>query len=1319
MRRTKTAIIGVTALLLASLASATPALAETPWWSLSSSVRPTFITAGSGKPGKPGVPGEPEVQEITVALEEHEGEKEQGALVMHVGTALAEEFYTEPFAGDLGVAVLDAAGVQHELEKPYGAGKVKVTEKTEGGVLKLVVESPLGSTPIEVSKNGIGTPSVAITSPGTAEVPPVPPTPDGEIVVTAENLGDAAITGSKTPVTLSDILPKGFKAVAIDATKPSPEADFLKRTMLTTCSLTTVSCTLNNEPGEDVGGVQHDALAPFDRLEMRIGVDVEPGVEPAKLENEVTISGGEGFTCRATPGKGSYKDSGCVEKSAGANFERTTTGPVAPASIRKPITLGPEPVQFGVEDYELLNEEEGGTPTIQAGAHPFQQTTTITLNQTADSSPAGFPRGESHVNPAGLPKDIHFNWPAGLIGNPSSVAQCTDVQFFAVFASAVANRCPAQSAVGVATVLINEPSAAGVAEITVPLFNLVPRRGEPARLGFNVTMGNAPVTIDTSLRSGGDYGVTVQVNNITQTAAFISSQVTVWGVPGDPRHARQRGWGCLLESRGFSLESLGLASCASSDEQNPPPFLSLATSCGGQPKSTVTGDTWADPLPTAAFPKLAEYNLPAQVGCNRLPFSSEIKVTPDGTEASKPTGLNVDVHVPQEEDLNSAGLASAAVRDITVKFPEGVVVNPASADGLQACSQELVGLQSGTGANGELLFTPTLPEPLQQGTNFCPDASKIATVTIKSPLLPKGQFVEGAMYLATPAPSGEPGKNPFNSLVAAYIVATDPISGTVVKLPGVVELNGTTGQITSRFENSPQLAFEDAEIHLLGGERAPLATPSHCGTYKTEAEFTPWSGTAPIKSSSSFQITSGPDGGPCPPAALPFNPTLTAGSPNVSAGSFSPLTTTISRDDGNQNINKVQLHFAPGMSGILAGIPLCHEAEANAGTCPESSLIGSTIVSVGLGGDPFTVTGGKVYLTEKYEGAPFGLSIVNPAVAGPFDLGKVTVRAKIEVDPSTAALTVTTGEIPHILDGIPLQIKHINVSIDRQGFTFNPTNCNPLGITGAIGAVEGASSPVSDPFQVTNCAALKFTPKFNISTSGKTSKAQGASLIAKLSEPNESQGSQANIALVKVELPKQLPSRLTTLQKACTNAQFELNPANCPPESKIGFAKVTTPLLPVPLEGPAIFVSHGGEAFPSLTMVLQGYGVTVDLVGTTFISKAGITSTTFKTVPDVPFNTFTLTLPQGKFSALAANGDLCASKLTMPSEFVGQNGAKINQNTPVSVTGCAKKKALTRAQKLKAALKVCKKKAKGKRVQCEKTARRQYGPIKAKRKPKK
>jgi hypothetical protein len=1224
--------------------SASAAHAESPWWHLMSGARPTYLHTGGRKPAVPGVAGEEEVQEITAPLEALSGPT--GIFVLKVGSSELGTFASEPTAEEDGLIPLTPAELEKALEGQYGKGLVHVTEvpPSEPGVLSFRVSSPFGSKPIVVEKAfGLpAEPKSKVISPGTAGIPEVPATPDGELYATAENLGDASTAGK---VQFRDVVPANLRAIAVSGSKPFNEGDFSHRS--------SIPCSL-----EEKGGVQiatctlEGPLAPYDELEMRIGVNVEPGAVTGEL-NEVSVSGG---------------------------------GAPASLPLRRRITVSSEAVPFGLETNELALEEEGGQPTTQAGAHPFQLTSTIALNQLEDINTV-LGANKPEVTVPSLAKDLNVKLPPGLIGNANALPQCTTTQFFhvnglgAFHEDEEDNECPADTAVGVATTTVHEPATVGTVTITEPIFNLEPRVGEPARFGFDVVIANSPVFIDTSVRTGGDYGVTVNVQNITQTAAFLSSETTFWGVPGDPRHDSQRGWGCLYEARNFNPH----LPCIPAAEAHPKPFLSLPTTCATALSTSIDLDPWSAPGSFLDVPGGFE-PAGALTGCNHLQFAPQVKVKPDGQEASKPTGLTVDVHVPQEVNENAAGFASSNVKNITVAFPEGVVLNPAAADGLQACSEGQVGFLGGRGAQEELLFTSTLPEA------FCPDASKVGTVTIKSPLLPKGQNVEGDLYLATPAPNGEAGENPFNSLVSMYIVAQDPVSGVLVKLPGSVSLDPTTGRITATFENNPQLAFEDAEIHLFGGERAPLATPAHCGTYTTEATYTPWSGTAPVKSTSSFDVTSGPGGGACPPAALPFAPTLAAGTTSNSAGSFSPLSTTIGREDGQQNIDKVQLHMPPGLSGILKGVPLCPEAQANAGTCGQGSLIGHTTVSVGLGGDPFTVVGGEVFLTEKVAGSPqddpFGLSIVNPAVAGPFNLGKVIVRATIEVDPHTAQLTVTTGEIPHILKGIPLQIKHVNVTIDRPGFTFNPTNCNPQLLTGTIGAVEGASSPVAVPFQVTNCAALKFAPKFSVSTKAKNSKANGATLIAKLSYPTAAQGTQSNITRVKVDLPKQLPSRLTTLQKACTNAQFELNPANCPKASKIGYAKVTTPLLPVPLEGPAIFVSHGGEAFPSLTMVLQGYGVTVDLVGTTFISSKGITSTTFKTVPDVPFDNFQLTLPQGKFSALAANVptkahySLCGQTLSMPTEFVAQNGTKINQTTKISVTGCSKvKKTKKKAKK--------------------------------------
>jgi hypothetical protein len=390
----------------------------------------------------------------------------------------------------------------------------------------------------------------------------------------------------------------------------------------------------------------------------------------------------------------------------------------------------------------------------------------------------------------------------------------------------------------------------------------------------------------------------------------------------------------------------------------------------------------------------------------------------------------------------------------------------------------------------------------------------------------------------------------------------------------------------------------------------------------------------------------------------------------------------MSRPDADQTLAGLSVQLPPGLSGSLSKVTLCPEPEASTGDCPASSLIGHTVVSAGLGNDPYTVEGGQVFMTGPYKGAPFGLSILNPAVAGPFNLGTVVVRASVFVDPHTAALKIVSDPLPTILDGIPLQIQHVNVTIDRPEFTFNPTNCTKTQISGTMTSTEGASSSVGTPFQVTNCATLAFKPKLTVSTSGKTSRASGASLHVKLTY--QTGPYDANIAKVKVDLPKQLPSRLTTLQKACPAAVFNTNPAGCPADSIVGHAHATTPVLPVPLEGPAYFVSHAGEEFPDLIVVLQGDNVTVDLVGSTFINKAGITSSTFKEVPDVPVGNFELTLPQGKYSALAATANLCTTKLAMPTAFVAQNGAEIHENTPIGTTGCAKHVAKKKTKKTKA-----------------------------------
>jgi hypothetical protein len=944
------------------------------------------------------------------------------------------------------------------------------------------------------------------------------------------------------------------------------------------------------------------------------------------------------------------------------NEVRVAGGGAASVLAREAVTVGATQPGFGIEKFQNVITNEDGSLDTQAGSHPYQLTATTVLNEP------------------GTTKDLRFQLPPGLVGNTNVVAQCTSPEFDAKLKGFV-NECPADTAIGVAAVWVLVPGGEPFS-ISVPVFNLVPSPGEPARFGF--TVARIPVTLDTSVRTGQGYGVVVSANNITQLKGLIESRVSFWGVPGDSAHNSVRGWGCLDPEE---AEEGGLPECNHAEALRETPFLTLPTSCAGGAeamRSTVEADSWLD---EGKFEKENGESVPPEglTGCNALRFEPSIGVAPDGPEASTPTGLKVGVNLPQNGALSATGLAPSAAKSVTVTLPPGMTVNPAAGDTVGACSTAQIGFE------GLRELDPSA-EPGVQTAQFtpegpsCPDASKLATVKLKTPLLPNP--LEGEIYLAAPQNFQGLPENPFSSLIALYLVAEDPVSGVLVKLAGRVTPSAS-GQLTATFEN-PELPYEEAEIHFFGSDRAPLNTPALCGTYTTTTSIVPWSGTETVSPSSSFNITTGPDGSGQAGCSSPrqWTPGFQAGSTNLQAGAFTPFTLTMSRPDQDQTLSKIEMSMPQGLSGVLSNVKLCGETEANAGTCGPESLIGETIVSAGLGGDPYTVTGGKVYITSAYGGGNYGLSIVNPAKAGPFVLQEgrpVIVRAAIFVDPHTAALRIVSNPLPTIIDGIPLQIQHVNVTINRPGFTFNPTNCAKTAITATLGSSEGGSAGEETPFQVTNCATLKFAPKFTVSTAGATSRLKGASLKVKLTYPTGA--SYANIKSVKVDLPKQLPSRLTTLQKACLAKVFEANPANCPKESIVGQAKAITPILPVPLQGPAYFVSYGNEKFPALIVVLQGYGVTVDLVGTTFISHAGITSSTFKTVPDVPVGTFELTLPTGKYSALAANlptkarSSFCGQTLAMPTAFTAQNGLEIHESTKIGVTGCPKAKKSSKKKK--------------------------------------
>jgi DNA-binding beta-propeller fold protein YncE len=945
-------------------------------------------------------------------------------------------------------------------------------------------------------------------------------------------------------------------------------------------------------------------------------------------------------------------------------FSVTVSNSVVPNGRSVPEDLGGQLVP-GLPFPYVANPNDLNT---QAGAHPFAMTVNFHLKTT----PFERMTGEQYA------KDIAVEFPSGFAGSIVAVPQCPMQN--------LDNKnvgCPTASQVGTVVVWQAKGENSPESGFAAPVYNMVPSDRGTAEISFPVITVAQPVIV--KVRTDGDYGIASMTTNISQEIAFDGLTITLWGDPADQRHDPER----FLPLQGAT--NIGFAAAprrpgnekGAVNEWGEPlpdgtpqsPYLTNPTHCGAPIDASIVADSWRNPgqfdpvdgRPDLSDPKWVTASTPMYpagvTGCNKLRFNPSITVTPDTAKANSPSGYAINLHVPQSTNPND--LATPALDNAVATLPQGLVINPGAADGLQACTSDSAdpagspGNEIGLGSNAE----PT-----------CPTASQVGSVELKTPLLP--EILYGQIYLSS---------EHSGSHYGVFVVIRG--EGLLVKLHSSVFANPVTGQLTASFLNNPELPFSDFTMHFYGGPRAVFVNPATCGPATTTTDLTSWAsepgGLADATPSSTFDVSFDGIGAPCP-SPQPFAPVFAAGTTSIQAGGFSPLTTTFSRPDEDQLVNHVQVTAPPGLLGTLREVPLCPEPQASEGTCSSASKIGHTIVAVGSGAAPLylPVPGQPeqpVYVTGPYKGAPFGLTFVVPAVAGPYDLGRVIVRAAINVDPRTAQLTVTSDPLPTIIDGIPVQVKTVNVVIDRPNFVFNPTNCNPMNIGGSVTSLQGATAILSSSFQVTGCGDLKFQPRFSVSTSGHTSRAGGASLDARLSFPKNALGKDANIASVKVDLPKQLPSRLNTLQKACPARTFEANPTECSKGSIVGVAKAVTPTLPETLMGPVYFVSHGGEEFPNLIIVLQGDGVRVDLTGDTFIDeKTGITSSTFKLVPDVPVDSFELFLPQGPDSALAANGNLCKSALKMPASFTAQNGLSIHENIPISVTGCGAKAAKAR-----------------------------------------
>jgi uncharacterized repeat protein (TIGR01451 family) len=1004
--------------------------------------------------------------------------------------------------------------------------------------------------------------------------------------VEVRNVGDSGSDGS--PVTVRALLPAGLSAV--------------NASMVHISSFEFVSCTADNgvDPVSGLSSVRCVLSAPFDlqdAAQLFVSATVDPGVVVGStVVSEFRVFGGGG----------------------------------ASAGTVDPTRVGGLP-GFGIEAFDgLITGDASGGLSTQAGAHPFAVTTAIDFNTRDNRSPL-----VGGAYPIEAVKDVIVDLPPGLVGDPTGVAQCTLAELANAAGVDAKPLCAPASQVGTADVRFANPAGH---VYTLPVFNITPPPGVPARFGFNAI--GTVVVLDAGVRSGSDYGLKVTAHNAPEGVGVAGTTVRFWGVPAAAVHDPERA--CPNQS----APSLGGGHCSSGAPQTA--FLRNPTSCtppGVGLAWTARADSWVHPgvFVEASFVSHDPLGYPfppsdwglqrGTEGCERVPFDPTLVGTPDPpAKTGAPSGFTFDLSIPQT-DVPSA-IAQSDLRTAVVTLPEGVRVSPSSAHGLGACTPAQVGLGNES-------------EPA------CPDSSRIGSVTVETPLLPDP--LTGSVFLASPH------ENPFGSLLAVYLVVRGP--GVTIKLAGHVISDADTGQLSTVFDENPQLPFSRLHLVFNGGPTAPLTLPRQCGTYTTTSVLTSWSGKI-VPANSTFTVSHDGQGAPCP--APQFSPTFTAGSENPLAGATSPLHLTFSRDDDDEEFASVVVNMPNGLTGKIANVDLCPETNARTGTCTDGSRIGRVTVGAGAGSDPFYIDTGRAYLTGPYKSAPYGIAIVVPAVAGPFNLGNVVVRSAVFVDKHTAELRVVSDPLPRILEGIPLDVRDVRVSVDRPNFTLNPTSCAKKTITGTLTSTAGKTANVSSRFQVGDCASLPFKPRFGLTvgSSGHTARNATVPLTTTLTMPPRS----ANLRYVRVTLPTTINARLTVINRACTRAVYEAGHCEA---ARAGTAVANTPLLKDPLHGNVYFVKNG-HPLPDLFIALRGQ-VDFDLIGRISIPNSRFLATTFDAIPDVPVKSFTLKLAPGARGTVGAATNLCSKRGRNEKaqlDFIGQNGRVSQRDQRLTIRGC-------------------------------------------------
>jgi hypothetical protein len=1078
------------------------------------------------------------------------------------------------------------------------------------------------------------------------------PGEEGQFQIQARNIG---AEDSKAQLTIVDQLPAGVKAKAVAVPSGPFPADDLQ------IAVAPSPCAIEGPQGETVKCVFADELL-FNR-----GLARAPGTQ-------AQFFGGSGPTGYFPT---IYVD---VEVDPGAAGTATNTvtleggGAAEPVSDTDQVGFGATPAGFGIVAGSYFADVFDaaypfGSLVRQAGAHPFEQRVRFDLNERSFLGTDGTRENASE----GAIKTAEVTLPRGFIGNPEATPRCDPADFAQRGVTIDSTACPANTQVG----YLNVPATLGdrshgeanfkiASSILahVPIYNLEPPKGVPADLAFNA--GTFVVAhIYPELDPAQNYAIKTVTPNISNLVNVRGGDVTIWGVPGDPAHDKFRYYPELHEDE----DAAGAPFTAPIR-----PFLSNPIDCGfDNGGSLIHLESYQH---QGEFTPAQEYPDPDNVtGCEdpRFRFEPDISVQPTAREAGASIGLAVHLEVPQRDDeVTDAtdlyaqngkvkAIPTPPMKKAVVTLPEGMTVNPAAAQGLASCTPQQIELGSDAPVT-------------------CPDASQFGTLTLHTPILPVDEQPEGFVYVASQ------NDNYFHNFLTLYLVIQEPERGILVKVPGRVDLDPVTGQITTSFDDLPQFPLEDMELHVKGGLRAGLVNPQTCGTKTIKATFYSWQDPqTPHSVTSSYEVTQNPDGSACHDSLSerPFDPLLSGGTVNNRAGSYSPLEIQMTRSDEDQELLGVEGTAPPGLLASLKGVGRCSDAaiaaaadpgrtgteEVDSPSCPATSLVGTLDAGAGVG-QVLTYVKGKVYLAGPYKGAPLSGVAIVPAVAGPFDLGVIVTRAPAYVDARTAQLSLKTDPLPLIFKGVPVRVRDIRVHLDRSRFTLNPTSCDPFGLVGTLFSSEGKSKLGGSRFQAADCGSLGFRPHLATQLFGGARRGAHPRFKGTL----EAREGDANVASAVVSLPRSEFLDQAHIRTVCTRVQFAAaggHGAGCPAASIYGHAEARTPLLDETLSGP-VYLRSSDHKLPDLVVVLHGI-VEVQVSARIDSIRGGIRAS-FEEVPDAPVEEFVIAMQGGRKGLLINSRDVCAQRYRVDAQLEGQNGRRASLGPKLRAHCKAKRK---------------------------------------------